>query len=224
LVSNYFLLRNHLQRYFRIKYVNLAKIFKIITTSLQSVITLNHPSQPNNMTIVESVWLGLYMRKMYQVQNPTRSLSRTERYSIFNTYKWQQRTKNNIYTGQLFTAVTQHLTPAIVKYKHLDNMWSLVSINYNKITWRFQTPFDLICTWGIMKKCNILHARYHRLSDTQFSKLTESNESKYCLFRFHLKQSMFFEIKLKCLTFTCKTCCRGAEHTHISHNWLQYTF
>jgi hypothetical protein len=36
--------------------------------------------------------------------------------------------------GQLFTAATQHFTPAVVKYKNLETKWSIRSINHNKIT------------------------------------------------------------------------------------------
>jgi hypothetical protein len=37
------------------------------------------------------------------------------------TLKWS--------TGQLFTAATQNLTPAVVKYNNLERKWSVGSIN-----------------------------------------------------------------------------------------------
>jgi hypothetical protein len=63
------------------------------------------------------------------------------------TLKWN--------TEQLFTAATKHLTPAVVKFINLETKWSLGSINHNKITWKLQTRFGWVCTWGIMNKCNI---------------------------------------------------------------------
>jgi hypothetical protein len=44
------------------------------------------------------------------------------------------------------------------KYKYLEPKWSLGSIKNNKITWKLQTRFDCVCTWRIMKNCNIPHA------------------------------------------------------------------
>jgi hypothetical protein len=38
------------------------------------------------------------------------------------------------YGATFFTAATQHLTPAVVKYKNLETKLSLGSINHNKIT------------------------------------------------------------------------------------------
>jgi hypothetical protein len=54
------------------------------------------------------------------------------------TLKWS--------TGQRFIAATQHLTPAVVKYKNLETKRSLRRINHNKITRELQTRFNLVCT------------------------------------------------------------------------------
>jgi hypothetical protein len=44
--------------------------------------------------------------------------------------------------GQLFTAATQHLTHAVVKYKNLEIKLSLGSNYHNKITRGLQTQFN----------------------------------------------------------------------------------
>jgi hypothetical protein len=120
----------------------------------------------NYKRITDSVWLSLYMRDNEYVQHPSRPLApawavlKSQHLMVLasiipkdqkniTTLKWS--------TGQLFTAATQHLTPADVKHKYLETKWSLGSINQYKITSELQTRFDWVCTWGIMNTCNIPH-------------------------------------------------------------------
>jgi hypothetical protein len=74
----------------------------------------------------------------------------------------------------IFTADTQYLTPAVVKYKNLEAKWSLGGFNHNKISRELQTRFDWVCTWGIMYTCNILQPPSTGLSGTQFSNLNSA--------------------------------------------------
>jgi hypothetical protein len=44
--------------------------------------------------------------------------------------------------------------------KNLETKWSLESINHKKITWRLQTRFDWVCTWGINVKTFVLKTHF----------------------------------------------------------------
>jgi hypothetical protein len=37
----------------------------------------------------------------------------------------------------------------------MEQGWYLRIVKDNKITWKLQTRFDWVCTWGIMKKCSV---------------------------------------------------------------------
>jgi hypothetical protein len=58
---------------------------------------------------------------------------------------------------------------------NLEKVWPLGWINHNKITWKLQTRFNWVCTWGIKKK-GIIRAHITSLSGTQFS-IIEVRES-----------------------------------------------
>jgi hypothetical protein len=51
---------------------------------------------------------------------------------------------------------TALLISGLIFLKNLDKVWSLGSINHNKITWKWQTGFDWVCTWEL-KKRNMQH-------------------------------------------------------------------
>jgi hypothetical protein len=65
----------------------------------------------------------------------------------------------------------QHSFFFILQIENLKKEWSIWSIILNKITWKLQTRFDWVCSWGIMKKGNIPHALSTCLSDIRFQYL-----------------------------------------------------
>jgi hypothetical protein len=97
--------------------------------SWNKVIPRKHKSKQNYMKIADSVWLSLYMRDNEIMQHPTRLLAPA--WAVFNYQhlivlaSMIPKDQKNITTlkgstGQLFTAATWHLTPAVVKYKNLE--------------------------------------------------------------------------------------------------------
>jgi hypothetical protein len=71
-------------------------------------------------------------------------------------------------SGQLFTAATQHLTPAVVMYTYLEKV---IPRKHCKTSWKLQTQFDWVCTWWIIKNCNIPPAPSTGLIGIQFTTL-----------------------------------------------------
>jgi hypothetical protein len=41
--------------------------------------------------------------------------------------------------------------------KKMETKWSLGSISHNEISWKLQTWFKWVCTWGILNKCDVPH-------------------------------------------------------------------
>jgi hypothetical protein len=106
-------------------------------------------------------------------------LNQTEPATFSNLSCWPFfRDSVFLYVIELTLYISHIWSIFVFPYPHdwynLEKKWSHGSINHNnhnKITWKLQTHFDLVCPWGIMKKCNIPHAPSTGLSGTQFATL-----------------------------------------------------
>jgi hypothetical protein len=111
-----------------------------------------------------SIWLNLYMRDNEYVQQPSRSLAVLNpqhlKVLVSMILKDQKNiTSLNWSTRQLFTATTQHLTPAVVKYKNLETKWSLgrdvVHFHYPSCTDSIKPSLQFSCNFVVINASEV---------------------------------------------------------------------
>jgi hypothetical protein len=98
----------------------------------------------------------------------------------------------------------------LLLHLNICKMWYLGSFKNSKNIWNLQTRFDCVCTWGVIKKCNIPHAPSTDLSGTQFSTIKSAGPNLF------IEQLLaFYLLKWQC-------CYKNAWVLKKTYNWIQW--